>query len=172
MEHSVINEMQEMPLLCKRIPVSWAHTQHHGHQTLLSKTQAINNMHPPTTAKQVCTFLGLVGDYRKFIKDCAKTAKPLTLLTCQRAKLEWTPTHYMAFMTLKEAIIHACILQYPNPAKKYIVYIDASDNACGAHYHRNMMESNSQLHSYLTSSPKHKGNGVPKNRKHMECIML
>ena len=44
------------------------------------KTQAINNMHPPKTAKQVCTFLGLIGYYRKFIKDFAKMAKPLTLL--------------------------------------------------------------------------------------------
>ena len=35
---------------------------------LPSKTQAIQKMHPPTTPKQVCAFLGLVGYYRKFIK--------------------------------------------------------------------------------------------------------
>ena len=35
-------------------------------------------------------------------------------------------------MTLKEAIIQAPILCYPDPAKKYIVYTDASDDACGA----------------------------------------
>ena len=37
---------------------------------LPSKTQAIQQMHPPTTPKQVCAFLGLVGYYRKFIKNC------------------------------------------------------------------------------------------------------
>ena len=48
---------------------------------LPSKTQAINNMHPPKSAKQVQAFLGLVGYYRKFIKDFSKMAKPLTLVT-------------------------------------------------------------------------------------------
>ena len=45
------------------------------------KTQAIKNMHPLTTPKQVCAFLSLVGYYWKFIKNFAKVAKPLTLLT-------------------------------------------------------------------------------------------
>ena len=49
-----------------------------GIRPLPSKTQAINNMHPPKTAKQVCTFLGLAGYYMKFIKNFAKMAKPLT----------------------------------------------------------------------------------------------
>ena len=103
-----------------------------GIRPLPLKPQAINNMHPPKTAKQVCTFLGLVGYYRKFIKDFARMAKPLTLLTHHKAKFEWTPVHHKAFMTLKEAIIQAPILCYPDPAKRYIVYMDVSDDACGA----------------------------------------
>ena len=35
-----------------------------GIRPLPSKTQTINNMHPPKTAKKVCAFLGLVGIYR------------------------------------------------------------------------------------------------------------
>ena len=35
-------------------------------------------------------------------------------------------------MKLKDSIIQALILHYPNPNKKYIIYTDASDNACGA----------------------------------------
>ena len=50
-----------------------------GIHPLLSKIQAIQKMHPATTPKQA--FLGLVGYYRIFIKDFAKIAKPLTLLT-------------------------------------------------------------------------------------------
>ena len=38
----------------------------------------------------------------------------------------------MAFLHLKEAIVQAPILHYPNSNKKYIVYTDASDNACRA----------------------------------------
>ena len=98
---------------------------------LPSKAQVINNMHPAKTAKQVCTFLGLIGYYRKFIRKFAKMAKPLTLLTCQKAKFEWTPIHHTAFLTLKESVTEAPILCYPDPAKWYI-YTDASDDACGA----------------------------------------
>ena len=35
-------------------------------------------------------------------------------------------------MMLKEAITQAPILHYPDPAKKYIVYTDAMDDAYGA----------------------------------------
>ena len=89
-------------------------------------------MKPPTTPKQVRAFLALVGYYRKFIKGFAKIAKPLTLLTRQQVKFDWTPTHHTTFLQLKEAIVQAPILHYPNPTKKYIVYTDASDDACGA----------------------------------------
>ena len=103
-----------------------------GIQTLTSKTQAIQNMHPPKMCNQVHAFLGLVGYYRNFIKNFAKIAKPLIFLMCQQVKFNWTLTHYNAFLTLKELIIQAPILWYPNPNKQYIVYTDASDDACGA----------------------------------------
>ena len=89
-------------------------------------------MHPLKTAKQVCAFIGLITYYRKIIKNFAKMAKPLTLLTHQKAKFEWTPVHHTAFLTLKESVTQAPILHYPDPTKQYIVYTDASDDACGA----------------------------------------
>ena len=42
------------------------------------------------------------------------------------------PPNHTAFLNLKEAIIQAPILCYPNPNKKYIVYTDAYDDACRA----------------------------------------
>ena len=76
-----------------------------GIHLLPLKTQVIQKMHPLTTPKQVHAFLGLVGYYRKFIKDFAKIAKPLTLLTRQQVKFEWTPAHHEAFLTLKDSIL-------------------------------------------------------------------
>ena len=112
--------------------------QHLGHilstkdiHLLPSRTQVIQKMHPPTTPKQVCAFLGLVGYYRKFIKKFAKIAKPLNLPTWQQIKFEWTPHHQEAFMKLKDSIVWA-ILHYSNPSKRYIVYTDASDDTCRA----------------------------------------
>ena len=89
-------------------------------------------MNPPTMPKQVRAFLGLVGYYRKFIKGFAKIAKPLTLLTRQQVKFKWMPEHQAAFVHLKDTIVQAPILHYPNPNKTYIVYTDASHDACGA----------------------------------------
>ena len=98
-----------------------------GIRPLPAKIHAIQHMQPPMTPKQVRTFLGLVGYYRKFIKGFAKIGKPLTFLTRQQVKFDWTPEHHTAFLHLKEAIVQAPILHYPNPNKKYT---DASDDAC------------------------------------------
>ena len=70
--------------------------------------------------------------YRKFIKGFSKIAKPLTLLTRQQVKFDWTSTNHATFLQLKEAIVQAPILHHTNPATKYIVYTDASDDACRA----------------------------------------
>ena len=81
-----------------------------GIKLVPAKTEAIKAMHPPVNPKQVRAFLGLVGYYRKFIKNFAKIAKPLTMLTQMDVKFEWKETHHSAFMKLKEAIIQAPIL--------------------------------------------------------------
>ena len=103
-----------------------------GIKPVPAKTEAIKAMHPPVNLKQVRTFLGLVGYYRKFIKNFAKIAKPLTMLTRVDIKFKWKETHHCAFMKLKDAIIQEPILQYPDTTKPYIVYTDASDDACRA----------------------------------------
>ena len=113
-------------------PILGTYTQHQRHQTTTVKNASNQNMHPPKMPKQVCALLGLMGYYRKFIRNFAKIAKPLTLLTHQQAKFKWTPAHHNAFLTLKESVIQAPILHYPNQKKHYIVYTDASDDACGA----------------------------------------
>ena len=111
-----------------------------GIRPLPSKTQAIQHMNPPTTPKQVRAFLGLVGYYRKFIKGFAKVAKPLTLLTRQQVKFEWTSDHQTAFEHLKNAIVQAPILHYPNPNKTYIMYTDAWTMLVEHNSHKTMME--------------------------------
>ena len=139
--HMVFKKLKSANLSMKKSKCSFfsKEIQYLGHilsttgiQPLPSKTHAIQHMNPPTTPKQVRAFLGLVGYYRKFIRGFAKIAKPLTLLTRQQVKFDWTLEHQEAFIHLKEAIVQAPILHYPNPNKTYIIYTDASDDACGA----------------------------------------
>ena len=74
-------------------------------------------MRPPTTPKQVRAFLGLVGYYRKFIKGFARIAKPLTLLTRQQVKFDWTSEHHATFLHLK-AIVQAPHPTLPKPQQE------------------------------------------------------
>ena len=61
-----------------------------------------------------------------------KIAKPLTLLTHQQVRFDWTMTNHEASLKLKESITQAPILCYPNPNKRYIIHTDASDDTCRA----------------------------------------
>ena len=119
-----------MSLLFQRDSIFRTNFKHKRHSTITFK-DASHSESASTTHKQVHAFLGLVGYYRKFIKNFVKIAKPLTLLTHQQLKFDWTPAHHEAFLHLKESIAQAHILHYPDPNKSYIVYTDASDDACG-----------------------------------------
>ena len=123
-----------------------------GIRPLPAKTHAIQHMQPPMTPKQVRAFLGLVGYYRKFIKGFAKIAKPLTLLTSQQVKFDWTLEHCTAFLHLKEAIVQAPILHYPTLTRgslfiHMLQMMPAEHSSC-----KNTTVQNSQQHFYHTPS--------------------
>ena len=120
-----------MSFLCQEIQYLRHILGMEGIRPVPAKTEAIKAMHPPVNPKQVCAFLGLVEYYRKFIKNFAKIAKPLTMLTRMDVKFKWKETHHSAFMKLKDTIIQAPILRYPDTTKPYIVYTDTY-NASGA----------------------------------------
>ena len=99
-------------------------------------------MQPPTMPKQVQAFLGLVGYYRKFIKGFAKIAKPLTMLTQQQVKFEWTPTHHTTFVHLKRGHYTGTHTMLPKSKKGTLstqmpLTMHAEHNS-----HMNMMEWN------------------------------
>ena len=125
-----------------------------GIQPLPSKTHAIKHMQPPTMPKQVSAFLGLVGYYRKFIKGFAKIAKVLTMLAQQQVKFEWTSMHNTAFCHLKEVIIQAPILHYPNPDKSTLSTQMPLTMHVEHNSHENMMEWNFPQHFCCTHSQK------------------
>ena len=121
-----------MPLLCQEIQYLGHVLSTTGIKLLPSKTAAIMLMKPLKNAKQVRSFLRLVGYYHRFIKNLACIAKPLTALTCHDAKFSWRSGHHIAFNALKSTLLEGPILHYPVPSKCYIVYTDAPYDACGA----------------------------------------
>jgi len=59
-------------------------------------------------------------------------AQPLNRLTAKGVRWQWTQEEQQAFNHLKQRLIEAPILAYPDPAKEYILDTDASDHNVGA----------------------------------------
>ena len=125
-------KLSKCHFFAKEIQLPQTHSRHGRDQTSPSQNRSHQGHDPPVNPKQIRAFLRLVGYYRKFIKNFAKIEKPLTMLTRMDVKFEWKETHHCAFMKLKDAIIQAPILRYPDTTKPYIMYMDASNDACGA----------------------------------------
>ena len=96
------------------------------------KTKAIEKLNPPTSVKGVRSFVGMASYYRRFIKDFANIARPLTKLTKKNQPFVWTEECTEAFEILKQHLTNAPVLAYPDPALPYKLYTDASKEAIGA----------------------------------------
>lgn len=102
-----------------------------GVHTDPEKVQTVKNWPIPTCVRDVRSFLGLVGYYRKFIEGFSKIAKPLFRLTEKSVKFEWEENCEAAFQKLKNCLISAPILAYPRVEGQYILDCDASAFAIG-----------------------------------------
>ena len=97
-----------------------------------AKIEVIQNLPLPGTVRDLRSFLGHVGFYRRFIQDFAKVSKPLTTLLCKDKDFIIDEEGKHAFMMLKQALIEAPILQSPNWDLPFKIMCDASDYAVGA----------------------------------------
>ena len=98
-----------------------------------SKLSAIENFPIPKTTKEIKSFLGLIGYYRRFISSFAKVVSPLTKCLKKDAKLNFNDPEYVrAFYHCKEILMNAPVLAYPDFSKTFKLTTDASNVAVGA----------------------------------------
>ena len=98
------------------------------------KINKIRDTPRPTTKRQVRSFLGLAGFYRKFIPNFAEIALPLTDATKGKKpnQVQWTPEMEKAFCLLKEALSSKPVCVLPQFDKTFVIRTDASDSGLGA----------------------------------------
>ncbi|KAE8217234.1 hypothetical protein CF319_g8629 [Tilletia indica] len=131
------------------------------------RAAAIRELARPTTLRELYHALGLFGYYRSFVRNFASVAEPLTRLTkgwryeqadgryrlvnvegkptpAERCVLDWGEAQQRSFEALKDAIASPPVLAHPDPARPYIVYVDASKEGFGVVVHQ-ILEADSSV---------------------------
>lgn len=94
-----------------------------------SKIQAIVDRKLPRNIKKIKSCLGLTGYYRRFIKNYAEIAKPLSRLLKNGVPFEFDDKCQDTFTKLKIALTTEPALQYPNFDEPFILTTEASNEA-------------------------------------------
>ena len=126
--HKGLFEFTRMPFGLKNAPALFQRAM----QELLHEYIGQFVFVTPTTVKQVSSFLGSANYFRSHIQNYARIAEPLNRLLNKKARFVWTKEHDDAFNTLKQALMKAPVMAYPDPNKDYILHTDASEEAMGA----------------------------------------
>ncbi|KAF5778414.1 putative nucleotidyltransferase, Ribonuclease H [Helianthus annuus] len=95
------------------------------------KIKSIQNWPTPQTVKDVRSFLGLSGYYRRFIHHYASIAGPLSDLL-KKDQFVWTSLQEEAFCKLKTLLSTTPVLRLPDFSKPFTVETDASGTGIGA----------------------------------------
>jgi hypothetical protein len=97
-----------------------------------SKIQVVASWATPRSLKELHSFLGLAGYYRRFVRHFGILSKPLTALLKKGSMFVWTSQHTTAFQALKDALVSAPVLALPNFALPFCLETDASNQGVGA----------------------------------------
>ena len=107
-----------------------------GIATQKAKTEVISKMLTPRNEKELRSFLGLTGYYRRFCQDYAVVAAPLYAMLQKRPPEEtfhsrWGEKQDRALQILKEHLTTPPILAFPDISKDFRLVTDASMDGIG-----------------------------------------
>ena len=99
-----------------------------------AKTEKILSYPVPVDVARVRQFLGLASYYRRFVPGFAKAAAPLHALLKKDVNFHWTEQCQESFDHLKELLVTAPVLAYPQFQSEhpFILETDASTEGLGA----------------------------------------
>jgi hypothetical protein len=138
-----------------------------GVATDLEKIKVIENWQTPTNAKELRSFLGLAGFYRKFVKNFGVISRPLFNLLKKYALFVWTQDHQTSFDLLKQALVSALVLALPDFTKQFCIYTDACQTGVGA-----VLMQNGHPLAFLSRALGPKNQGLSTYEKEYMAILL
>lgn len=97
-----------------------------------TKIAIIIHMEPPHNIRKLRETLGHMGYFRSLIRNYATIIAPMERLLKRMEEFIWTTDCQVALDKLKEMLVSAPILVYPDWNKMFHVHIDASRIALGA----------------------------------------
>ncbi|KAL0902042.1 hypothetical protein ABMA27_000009 [Loxostege sticticalis] len=127
------------------------------------KTHAITDFPVPRNVHDVRRFIGLASFFRRFVKNFAMLACPLTNLLKSKFEWSWTDEHTKAFNLLKEKLAERPVLALFDASRTTELHTDASKIGvagilmqCGedgqfrpvAYYSRKTSEDEQKFHSF------------------------
>eukprot|EP00253_Pinus_taeda_P013839 PITA_13839 len=142
-----LENLEKVLIKCKETNLSLSHEKcfmmftegivlgHHisgdGIKVDRSKVEVISKLPIPNCQKDVRSFLGFTGYYRRFIENFTKIASPLFKLLTKDCEFKWDPNCQSAFEALKTRISEAPILRGPNWKLPFHISTDASYTTLG-----------------------------------------
>ena len=96
------------------------------------KIEPVISFPVPQNLKQLRRFMGMASWYRKFLKDFATIAEPLTALTKKDRQYVWGDAQQEAFEKRKALIASARVLARPVFDAQFVVQTEASDTGIDA----------------------------------------
>ncbi|KAJ9542794.1 hypothetical protein OSB04_029300 [Centaurea solstitialis] len=97
-----------------------------------AKVDVIKSLPYPTSVREVRSFLGHAGFYRRFIKDFSHITRPMCNLLQKDVEFKFDEKCKEAFDRLKEMLTSAPIMKPPNWELPFEIMCDASNYAIGA----------------------------------------
>lgn len=130
--HNLRVKLEKCTIAARQVSFLGHIVSQHGIKPDPAKIEAVSKIDRPRTVKDIRSFLGLAGYYRKFIPAFSTISAPLLHLTHKTAKFVWTSECEHAFQTLKQSLCSFPVLAYPNFDQDFILHTDASDYGVGA----------------------------------------
>ena len=96
------------------------------------KIKVIGEWSSPSNLHELRSFLGHAGYHQNFIPNYAEITAPLRRLEQKGIEFKWNNEAQKAFQKIKDVLMSAIVLAFPNYDLPFIIDTDASEEGIGA----------------------------------------